>query len=379
MTGPGLDGADVVLVGAFDYSYPREKSLRDGFERAGARVHEARYGDSMTFPGLRKLLLLPFVLWRLRRGLAAARERADGVDLVVVTKFNPLLLPFAAFYARRLDAVLVYDLFVSLHRTAEMRGMARPLVKATYLLERATYALPDRHLVGTDQLADLYADMYAIPRERFVRIPPGADEDRFHPRELEKRDTFTALYWGNFLPHHGVDVIVDAAEALRDDADVAFVFLGTGPKRVPAECRAEELGLPNVSFEGYVPDETLQRWIAESHVGLGVFSDDPRALASVTNKVCESVASGKATITEDSPAIREWFTHGEDIYTVPPEDGDALAEAVRELRDDPALVDRLEAGGLAVHEREFSAERIAGLLTAAFAPTGKDAQTGEDA
>lgn len=373
MTDRGLEGTTVVLAGAFDYSYPREKSLRDGFERAGAMVHEARYGDSMQFPGLRKLLLLPLILWRLWRGLAAARAQADGVDLLVVTKFNPLLLPFAAFAAWRLDAVLVYDLFVSLHRTAEMRGVARPLVKATDLLERATYALPDRHLVGTDQLADLYADMYAIPRERFVRIPPGADGDRFYPRELDKRDPFTALYWGNFLPHHGVDVVLDAAEALRDDEDVAFVFLGTGPRRDAARHRAELLALQNVSFEGFVPDDELHRWIAESHVGLGVFSDDPRALASVTNKVCESVASGTATVTEDSPAIREWFTHGEDVFTVPPEDGDALADAIRELRDDPALVDRLEAGALAVNEREFSTERIAGLLTAAFAPTGEDA------
>lgn len=369
MDAEGLNGATVVLMGAFDYSYPREKTLHDGFEHAGSTVLECRYGDSTQFLSPKKVILLPYLYFVLIRGMWAIRKDAGDIDILFVTKFDPLVLPLAAIYAWVLDARLVYDLFVSLHRTAEMRGVSWSLVKATYVVERLTYRLPDHHLVGTNQFIELYAEMYHLPQSAFVRFPPGADEDRFYPREVPKRQTFTALYWGNFLPHHGVDVILDAAVELQDE-DIQFVMLGTGPERAAAEERKTNHGLANVSFEGYVEEPELQRWIASSHVTLGVFSDDPRALASITNKVCESVASGKATVTEDSPAIRERFTNREDIYTVPPEDGTALAEGVLELRNDSSLVEQLEAGALAAHEREFSTSRLADLLEAAFAEGG---------
>lgn len=361
-----LDGTDVVLMGAFDYSYPREKSLKEGFEGAGAVVHQCRYGEETTFPGPRKALLLPVLYWRIAREMATIRNQTKDIDLLVVTKFNPLLLPLAAFYAWRLDIPLVYDLFVSLHRTADMRDMAWPVVKATYLIERLTYALPDHILVCTDQFANLYATMHRLPRDRFVILPPGADEDRFQPRDATKREGFTSLYWGNFLPHHGVDVIIEAAELLARSDDVEFVFLGTGPREEAARRLADDKELPNVTFEGFVPGEELQRWIAESHVCLGVFSDDPRAVASVTNKVCEAVASGKATVTEESPATSAVFLHGEDIFLVPPDDPEALAEAIRDLRDDPGLLERLEKGAYEVHLREFSVDRLAERLATAF-------------
>jgi glycosyltransferase involved in cell wall biosynthesis len=356
------DAPDVVLVGDYGDDYPREKVLRRGFDRAGARVHECRFSDSSRFPGPTTLLLLPLFYLRIARRVLALRDAGVSPDLVVLTKFNPLVVPVAWLYARLVGCPLVYDLFVSLHRTAEMRGVHPLAVRAVYAVERLVYRLPDHHLVGTDQFADLYADTYGVPRERFVRLPPGADEDWFHPRDdAARRDRFTVLYWGNFLPHHGVGTIVGAAAELRDEP-YEFVFLGDGPERERYERMAADLSLSNVRFEGFVARETQQEWIAASHVALGVFADDPRSLASVTNKVSEAVASRRAVLTESSPAIDAWFDHGESVYTVPPADPVALAAAVRTLADDPDLVDRIAAGGHEVHEREFSTDRIAAIL-----------------
>nr|WP_283102322.1 glycosyltransferase [Haloplanus sp. XH21] len=204
--------------------------------------------------------------------------------------------------------------------------------------------------------------MYGIPKERFVRLPPGADEDWFYPREeIGKRETFTVLYWGNFLPHHGVGTIIGAAAELRDEP-YEFVFLGSGPEQERYREMAEELALSNVRFEGFVPREDQQEWIASSHVALGVFADDPRSLASITNKVSEAVASKKAVITEESPAISDWFEHGKSIYTVPPKDPVALADAIETLAADPDLVARLEDGGYEVYRDHFDVEAIGAIL-----------------
>ncbi len=353
---------NVVLLGDYDYDYPREKLIRQGFESAGAKVHECRFSDTSRFIGFTKILLLPLFLVRIIRRMSEIKNTGTDIDALVLTKFNPILIPVAVYYARQLNCPLIYDLFVSLYRTAEMRDIHPAIVKALSILERCTLRLPDYHLVGTDQFIDLYSEMYGIPEERFIRLPPGADSDWFFPQEdIEKRDTFTVLYWGNFLPHHGVGTIVGAAAELRNEP-YEFVFLGSGPEQERYREMCEELELSNVRFKGFVPREDQQKWIGSSHVCLGVFDDDPRTLASITNKVTEAVASKKAVVTAQSPAIDAWFEHGESIYTVPPKDPVALATAIRTLDADRELITQLETGGRRVYDREFDVEAIGEIL-----------------
>lgn len=355
----------VVLIGDYDYDYPREKNVRGGLEKQGVTVHDCQFSRTQRFIGPTKLLLMPLFYVRTWFRLRAILEDDPDPDALFVTKFNPLILPLAFLFARRIGCPLVYDLFVSLYRTAEMRDVNPVLVFLLRTIEHVALKIPDYHTVGTNQFIELYSEMYSIPADRFIRLPPGADEDWYYPMDdIEKRTPFTALYWGNFLPHHGVEVIVEAARKLceRDSTDIEIVFVGKGPRKEQAEELVEEYNLENVTFEGFVPMESLQRWIASSHVALGVFSPDKRAMASITNKVSEGVAMKKAVITERSPAIEEWFVHGESIYTVPPADPNALADGIEDCRNDSELVARLERGAYEVYERSFSQSEVGAVL-----------------
>ena len=350
------------MIGDYDEEYPREKLLRRGLERNDVRVLECRFSDSAMFPGAKKLLYLPYfylvAFVKMRRVL----RETDRASAVLLTKFNPLFIPFAAYYARKLDCELVYDLFVSLARTAEMREVHPALVKLVYAAELVLYRLPDRHIAPTDQFINMYSGLYHVERARFIRLPPGADEEWFYPRpDVERLETFTAVYWGNFLPHHGVDTIVDAADELRDE-NIDFVFLGSGPHLDRYRAEAERRGLDNVEFRGRVPMEELTETIARAHVCFGMFSSHPRALASISTKVSEAIAMRKAVVVERSPAVQQWFEHGESAYMVPPDDGGALADGLRALRGNPDLIERLESGGRRAYEVHFSNERIGSVL-----------------
>ncbi len=63
------------------------------------------------------------------------------------------------------------------------------------------------------------------------------------------------------------------------------------------------------------------------------------------NVVLEAMASGVAVVASDVAAISDAVVHGESGLLVPPDDPEALASALRRLRDDPALGRRLGVAG----------------------------------
>jgi glycosyltransferase involved in cell wall biosynthesis len=76
----------------------------------------------------------------------------------------------------------------------------------------------------------------------------------------------------------------------------------------------------------------------------------------IPNKAFQALACGAPLVTADTPAARELLRDGESALLVPAGDAEALAAAVRRLRDDTALARRVAAGGLAAYRAQASEE-----------------------
>jgi glycosyltransferase involved in cell wall biosynthesis len=57
------------------------------------------------------------------------------------------------------------------------------------------------------------------------------------------------------------------------------------------------------------------------------------------------------------PGCREIVEHGRNGLLVPPRDPQAIADAIQQLTEDPALRQRMGAAGRALVEKAFSEER----------------------
>ena len=99
--------------------------------------------------------------------------------------------------------------------------------------------------------------------------------------------------------------------------------------------------------------------LATAHVLLGVFGTTAKAARVVPNKVYQGLALGKAMVTADTPALREFFTPGEHLLAVQPGDPDALVDAIRCLRDDRALRLRLGANAARYAHACFNPRAVA--------------------
>lgn len=203
---------------------------------------------------------------------------------------------------------------------------------------------------------DHFTDQMHIGKEKFKALNIGADESKFPPhtyKENEKK--FVILYFGTFIPLHGVEVIIKAAKILENNSDIVFKFCGKGQTKDSIENEAEKYHLKNVEFLGFVEDAILQKNIADSDVCLGIFGKSTKAEIVVTHKVYQILCSQKPLITMDSKAIREInLENSRDCILVPKQDPNKLAEAVLFLKNNEQKRKQIAMQGRKTYVEKFS-------------------------
>jgi len=351
----------VCLFGDYDPDYPRNAVIKHGLEKNGVMVYEINAIGKFASYNTKNYNRIFYLLKAYLRLTTTFLRTKRNVRFLFVPHNNHLIMPIARILGRIYNIGVIMDGFDPAYRTALMKGLPPLSVRMRYYLEKCALWLADCVLVATEHTKEIFIDDYGskFARKIFV-LPDGADERKFFPRlEIPKElNSFLVLYWGNFHPHHGVETILQAANLLKGEEKIRFVLVGGGSNVHRYKALAIDMGLCNVDFRGYLPDEQLLQLITQAHVTLGIFSKHPLALCTITNKVFQGLAMGKAVITEASPAVRAWFRHGEHLYTVPPENGKALAQAILTLRDNPDLRLALERNGNEYFRRNFSEERI---------------------
>jgi colanic acid biosynthesis glycosyl transferase WcaI len=150
-------------------------------------------------------------------------------------------------------------------------------------------------------------------------------------------DRFVVLHAGNIGLSQNLDVVLDAAEQVRDRPAILFLFIGDGSRRGVLEAAAATRGLTNVRFLPYQPREDLRWTYATSDVCL-VSLKPGLAGCIVPSKLYPILAAGRpfvAAVEEASEVAAIASRHGCGLL-VPPGDSAALAAAVVALADDPA-------------------------------------------
>ena len=330
----------MLFWGTYDLSKPRNRILRDGLRAAGAAVTEChssiweRVRDKSvldrwsTFRHLaRAVVVYPQLLLRFMREPAP--------DVVLVGYLGQLDVLLIRPWARLRGVPVVWDQFISLYNTVvedrHQVSARHPLAAALYAWEWLGCRAADRVLMDTDAHGSYVAERFGVPRERVLTTWVGAETASFPPVEPAVRpegERFTVLFYGQFIPLHGIDTIVRAARLLRDEP-VRFVIIGSGQEESKIRELLDQIELPDLEWIRWVEYEELVTWLGQADVCLGIFGDTDKAARVIPNKVFQIVAAGRPLITRDSPAIRELFGDGEPgVQLVPPADPEALAAAV---------------------------------------------------
>lgn len=355
----------VLYFGTYDKEYLHNRLMIDGLRSAGVEVTECHvplWRDTedkvIAAQGAGRWLSMGArALQAYLALLSAYLPRRGAYDVMMLGYIGQLDVFLARALCWLSGRPLVMDVLMSLYLIATERQL--PARHVLRWIENVACRLPDLLILDTPEYAEFFEQTYGIPRTRFHLVPLGADNRLFKPLPPREPDgAFRLLYYGTFIPLHGVEHIIRAADLLRDRRETFFRLVGRGPERARAEALAVELRLDNVTFSDWVPLEQLPALTAQADALLGVFGTTLQSKFTIQNKIYQGLAMARPVITGDSPTVRAALTHRQHVYLVERGNPAALADAIVTLQADAELRARLAAEGRQLFAERFTVQAI---------------------
>ncbi len=232
--------------------------------------------------------------------------RGGKIDVVFIT--SPPIFPVipAILLAKLRGAKLVFDIrdiwSDELVTYGEMSPKSIP-VRIARKLENWGYRQANLITATTRSLMETVINRGATP-EKTVYLPNGADLEIFKPQppdnavanEYPFGNRFVVMYSGLFGIKHGLEILLEAAEILRDQKDIVFFLLGNGARRENLEQSIVEKSLDNVIMSCERKTEDVAKLLARADVCFAAMKHTPYSGKLISVKIFEYLACEKPVI-----------------------------------------------------------------------------------
>ncbi|MBC7517335.1 MAG: glycosyltransferase [Microbacteriaceae bacterium] len=299
---------NILYFGVHDLAYPRNRRLRTFFiathgDRVDVLPIEPTRGYLRNF-----VRLLNFTV----------RQRTK-TDVVILSEFSLQFAILGWLAARLRGAIFAVDWFVGLHETRiEDNSFSKPSFVRRIGYQVADWVavtLADEVFSDTDLRANNLTKKFLLKSPALsvpVGAPPWATPSLGVPPLRAVGDQgagkppLRLLYYGNFLPLHGVPLILEAVSLAARRREIALTLIGDGRQKRRALELVSSLGISSrCKFVEPVREVDLLAHIHQYDVILGIFGPSPKARSVIANKVWQGLACGMQVVTQKSQALDE--------------------------------------------------------------------------
>lgn len=151
------------------------------------------------------------------------------------------------------------------------------LWKIGRMIEDKTYQYADKIIVINESFKKNIMEK-GVQEEKIVIISNWVDIEKIHPvsknentlfEELSiPKDKFIVLYAGNFGIAQGADIIIKAAEKMKNEHDIYFVIFGGGSEFEKAKLLANNFKLKNIIFSPLLSQDRISEVYSLGDVAL---------------------------------------------------------------------------------------------------------------
>jgi glycosyltransferase involved in cell wall biosynthesis len=322
----------------------RVERHRAAIEAEGFLLHPLNWRRGSFDP--RDLARVIFEIRRLYRQLKPDLAHHVAVQAALVGSLAALGLPVVCLNA----ATGLGTSFLGNSRKARLAGpVAAVLMRG--LLNRPRSAVL---VQNSDDRAEI--ERRGVDAHRIALIPgSGVDTDALKPSP-EPAGPITIAFAGRLVEDKGVRTLIAAHDLLTSGGhDIRLLIAGlpdaANPTSIPlAEIKAWS-DRRNLTHLGFVDD--IAGFWACAHIAVL-----PSRREGLPLTLLEAAACGRPLIATDVPGCREIARAGVNALLVPPDNAQALADAISRLAADQALRAEFGAASRVLVEREFSSARI---------------------
>ena len=348
-----------VITCYFDPDYVRARTIRAALK---------------TIPGVQTV-----VVKNTKKGMARyfeiiplliALRHKEKPDVYVLTFRGQEILPLVLLLAGKKP--VWFDEFIVPIAYAKGENHHKTFaIRVKHMLARMSETLYRRWLqkckviiADTQAHAELSARTSNVNMRKYLALPVGADEKLFKPavQASAPSDTFQAFYYGNMLPLHGLDTVIETAIQMSDREDINFLLIG-GKKNMQKKIQAAIAKGARITYREWVPFEEIPALLQKCSVFLaGPYGGSPQAQNVVTGKAYQALACAAPAIIGASPATSEYFVDKQNAIIVEQASPESLKKAIIWAKDHPAELRAIAESGRKLYEKQFSIAAIARRL-----------------
>jgi glycosyltransferase involved in cell wall biosynthesis len=326
------------------------------------RIVNIRYEGKQSFAG-QILAFLGFMVVSTVEVL-----RIPHVDVVFATS-TPLTVGLAGTLAKwfRRTAFVFEVRDIWPEWSVEVGTVKNPLlIWAAKAAARFFYHEADRIVVISHQMGDLLGAQLG-PAARKIRVVPlgtdcalfaGAEPDLEWRRRHGLDGKFVVVYAGAHNRLGALDGVLDAAAFLREDRDVRIVLIGDGPLKPRLVEKAASERLENVLMLDPMPKEQLAGVLRTCDLGLMTIENLSIVRIACPNKFMDYLAAGLPVLVNFDGEVRAICEREGCGVFVPPEDPQAMADAIRRLARDPERSRAIGRRAAQVAAEQFDRARL---------------------
>ena len=309
------------------------------------------------------LLIIPFILF----------EIFSFKPHCVYFRFSPpaflyiLIIKICRFFSYNYKIVAEFDDWVSEQR--KIQGESKLKVKIIEFLQLKSTSFVDYVRVVTQGIKRKLRS-FGVDCKKILVIGNGTDTNHFKPINKIKAKTELGLnaeslyvgFIGNFAIWQGLNSLLQAIpKVLKSHKDVNFLLVGDGPEMAKIRKAVLDLELEKekIILTGKVPYQETNLYINAFDIGVAPFIRERNESIGLSPlKIRDYAACGVPIITTRIKGLE--IVEEKNIgILVPPDDSNALSDAIIKLIKKPGLRNKIAKKGRKVAEKEFSWENVA--------------------
>lgn len=264
--------------------------------------------------------------------------KMSGFDIIFCYQLSPVTMLLPAVIGKRKFKIplLTYclDLWPESARAMAGSGFVYKLIArgAKFLYQQC-----DKIAVTSRPFLKYFNHINNIPQERLCYIPQHAADDMLNlDLTAENNSIADFMFAGNLGKGQKIEVIIKAAERLRERDDFKIHLVGDGSMRNELEVLVKEIGISDkIIFHGNQPREKMSEWYKKADVLLITLRGDNFVGHTMPGKLQTYMTTGKPILGAINGAAAEVIMESGCGKCVAAEDDAGLATLMLDYLEHP--------------------------------------------